>query len=296
MKGIDISKWNGKIDFEKVKNSGIDFAIIRCGFGKDKSQKDTMFEEYYRECRRVGIKLGTYLYSYVTTPENALLEARNCLEFIKDKQFEMGVYYDIEDIKSLPMGRNGITKSCQIFCEEIEKNGYKAGVYSSLFWFNNYMNVEGIKQYRIWLAQWANKATAKFKIDMWQYTNQATFNGINGHVDADESFFDNELTEGQRKSNNEIAEEVIKGLWGNQPERQTKLENAGYNYQEIQKIVNNKLEHTDNNEIIYIVKEGDNLTKIARKYKTTIKKLVQDNNIKDKNLIRVGQKIIIRSN
>lgn len=294
MKGIDISKHNGKIDFQKVKESGIEFAILRCGYGKDLSQKDSMFEEYYRECRKVGIKVGTYLYSYCTEPNNAILEADNALRFIEGKEFEMGVYYDMEDKKCLSMGRINITRACQLFCDKIREAGYKSGIYANLNWFNNYIDINKVNNNIIWLAQWSNYHTENFKIDMWQFTSNGQINGINGRVDLNEAFFipeSNNINNSNKKSNEEISEEVIKGLWGNQPERQERLEKAGYNYQEIQNLVNNKLQK--NSEIIYIVKENDTLTKIARKYKTTIKKLVEDNNIKDKNLIKIGQKIKI---
>lgn len=297
IKGLDISTFQKNVDYKKLKEQGIEFAIIRCGYGKDSSQKDAMFETHYKGLKDAGIKVGAYLYSYCSNVDNAILEARNCLEFIKGKSFELPIFYDLEDEITKILGRVCITQIAVNFCDEIEKNGYKAGVYANLDWFKNYIDISRINQYKIWLAQWeVDKPTANFHYDYWQY-KVGTIEGINGSVDLDYCY-DDEITKtvenvenNVEKSNNEIANEVINGLWGNQPERKIKLEQAGYNYEEIQNIVNKKLQST---EVFYIVKKGDNLTKIAQMYGTTISNLVNLNNIKNPNLIYVGQKLKIR--
>lgn len=86
-KGIDLSTYQTKVDYQKLKEQNIDFAIIRCGYGKDKNQKDKMFEQHYEGLKNVGIGVGAYLYSYCTSLENSYKEANNCLEFIKRKKF-----------------------------------------------------------------------------------------------------------------------------------------------------------------------------------------------------------------
>ena len=297
LKGLDMSTFQKNVDYKKLKEQGIDFAIIRCGYGKESSQKDAMFETHYKGLKEAGIKVGAYLYSYCSNVENAILEARNCLEFIKGKEFELPIFYDLEDKITKVLGRVSITQIAVNFCEEIERNGYKAGVYANLDWFRNYIDISRLTNYKIWLAQWGvEKPTANFHYDYWQY-KVGTINGIIGSVDLDYCY-DNEITKNVEnvennveKSNEQIADEVINGLWGNNPERKIKLEQAGYNYEVIQNIVNKKLQST---EVYYIVKKGDNLTKIAQMYGTTISNLVNLNNIKNANLIYVGQKLKIR--
>ena len=145
-KGIDISVWQKDVDYSKLKSQGIEFAIIRCGYGKNASQKDNMFEKHFEGLKKAGIKMGVYLYSYVTSIENAKLEAKNCLNFIKGKKFDLPVFYDLEDKLTKVLGKNIITNCALTFCEEIEKAGYKAGVYANLDWFTNYIDVWKLKK------------------------------------------------------------------------------------------------------------------------------------------------------
>lgn len=299
MKGIDISTFQTNVDYNKLKEQGIEFAIIRCGYGKESSQKDKMFEEHYAGCKNAGIKVGTYLYSYCTSIDNAYKEANNCLEFIKGKNFELPVFYDLEEERTAKLGKANVTLIAERFCETIRQAGYVPGVYANLNWFKNYIEPQSLisKNIKIWLAQWSEKPTADFSINYWQYTSSGKLEGISGNVDMNICY--DELTNNaetpSKKTNEEIAEEVIKGLWKNQPERQKLLEQAGYNYSEIQKIVNQKMgvSSTNNNKITYVVKKGDNLTKIAKAYGTSIDNLVKLNNIKDKNKIYVGQTLKI---
>lgn len=249
IKGIDISTFQKQVDYSKLKQQGIEFAIIRCGYGKDSSQKDAMFETHYKGLKEAGIKVGAYLYSYCSNVENAVLEARNCLEFIKGKQFELPIFYDLEDKIIKVLGRVAITQIAINFCEEIEKAGYKAGIYANLDWFKNYIDIPKVSQYKIWLAQWdVEKPTANFNYNYWQYTSHGYIDGISGSVDMNYCY--DEISESvenvdnnveKSKSNEELADEVIKGLWGNGQERKNKLSSAGYNYNEIQAIVNRML-------------------------------------------------------
>lgn len=183
MKGIDISTWQDKVDYSKLKSQGIEFVIIRCGYGKNEHQKDNMFETHYKGCKQAGLKVGAYLYSYATSVDNAKLEAENCLKFIKGKDFDLPIYYDVEDKTIEPLGNILITQCIIEFCKIIENAGYKAGVYANLNWFNNFIDVNKIKKYSLWVAQWNNKCTANFNYDIWQYTSSGELDGINGRVD-----------------------------------------------------------------------------------------------------------------
>lgn len=184
MKGVDISTWQKNVDYLKLKANGIEFAIIRCGYGKNESQKDNMFEKHYAGCVYAGMKVGAYLYAYASTIEGARLEAENCLKFIKDKKFDLPIFYDVEDKNQQNIDRNTLTEMCKVFCDTIIQAGYQAGVYANLYWFNNKLNVKDLEKYNIWLAQWNSKPTANFRVDIWQY-DVGTIEGNVGKIDKD---------------------------------------------------------------------------------------------------------------
>ena len=188
-KGIDISEFQDNINYDKLKSDGIEFVIIRCGFGKNEWQKDNLFEQHYANCRRVGLKVGAYLYSYANTIDGAKLEAENCLKFIDGKQFELPIFYDVEDNDTTGQAdKYTITKMCETFCNRIIDAGYQAGVYASLYWFEEKMYIEELEKYNIWLAQWNDKITANFRVDIWQYTSDGNIDGIGERVDMNECY------------------------------------------------------------------------------------------------------------
>lgn len=135
-------------------------------------------------------QFGVYHYSYVSSLENAVLEAKNCLKFINGKKLDLPIFYDLEDKITKPLGKDIITKCSIAFCEEIEKAGYKAGVYANLDWFTNYIDAKEIIKhgFKIWLAQWNDKPTANFPINYWQYSSKGNVHGIQGNVDLDISY------------------------------------------------------------------------------------------------------------
>lgn len=140
MKGIDVSEHNGEIDWEKVKNDGIDFAIIRCGYGQDmESQDDDYWEANVEACEALGIPYGVYLYSYADTLEKAQSEAQHVLRLLEGHDPAYPVYYDLEDNITLELSDSMKTQVAATFCNIITDNGYEAGVYSSLYWWNDYL-------------------------------------------------------------------------------------------------------------------------------------------------------------
>ena len=239
IKGLDLSTYQRNIDYKGLKEKGIEFCILRCGYGKNISQKDDMFETHYFGCKNAGIKVGAYLYSYCTAVENAELEAQNCLEFIKGKQFELPIFYDIEEQRTAILGRDNVTEIALRFCRKIEQAGFRAGVYANLNYFKNYINAQPIIDagFKIWLAQWGvNNPTATFNVDLWQYTNNADNMNIDGDYLLNESIMvvDN-VEKPVEKSAKELAVDVIYGEYGNGQERKNKL---GNRYNEVQEIVN----------------------------------------------------------
>ena len=189
MKGIDISTWQRNINYMELKAQGIDFAIIRCGYGKNPQQKDDMFEKHYAGLKYAGIKVGAYLYSYANTTTGALQESLNCLRFIEGKEFELPIFYDLEDNRTTGnASKETITKMAKVFCNTIIEKGYQAGIYANLDWFNNKLDINELLEYNIWLAQWNDKMTANFRVDIWQYTSKGKINGIDGNIDLDECY------------------------------------------------------------------------------------------------------------
>lgn len=153
-KGIDVSKWNGNIDWQKVKNAGINFAIIREGYGKKSlTQIDKKFRENINGAKSVGISCGAYHYSYADSVTDAKLEAEFCLENIQGYSLEYPVVFDVEDKEMLKLTNRQRTDICKAFCEEIEKAGYYAMIYANKNWLDNYLYAdELLKHFDLWLA------------------------------------------------------------------------------------------------------------------------------------------------
>lgn len=286
-KGIDLSVYNEIKDYNQIKKN-VDFVIIRTGYGKHITQKDKKFEEYYEHFK--DIPLGVYHYSYASSKEGALREAENCIEFLKNKKLTLPVFYDLED-KTINVSKNILTDIAITFCEKIKEAGFTPGVYVNLEWMNHKINVDTLinKGYKIWLAQYTSKSNPSTdkKIYMWQYSSKGKVPGILGVCDMNLLY---EPVKENLKTIEEIVKDVLDGKYGNGAERKRKLTEAGYNYEEIQKVINELFTE----EIYYEVKKGDNLTKIAKKFNTTINELKKLNNIKNANLIFVGQKLRIR--
>lgn len=178
MKVIDVSVWQGQIDWEKVKPN-IDGAILRCGYGSDyEKQDDTQFRRNADECTRLGIPFGVYLYSYAKTAEQAKSEAAHVLRLIKGYNLSFPVYYDLEE-----SGTESTAKEfAEIFGDIVEAAGYWVGVYANLNWWNNYLS--GLERFTKWVAQWNKTCDYTGKnLDMWQYSSTGSVPGISGNVD-----------------------------------------------------------------------------------------------------------------
>ena len=182
IKGIDVSVHNGNIDWEKVKADGVEFAIIRCGYGmKSPKQKDGQFERNYAECKKHGIPVGVYHYSYAHSEAEALAEADFVLELIKDKQFEYPVVFDLEDKSQMNLGKEQLTKIAEAFCGKIEAAGYYVSLYCNADWYRNRLDRVRLAKYDLWLAEW--RSAKSFECGIWQYISKGKVNGISGDVD-----------------------------------------------------------------------------------------------------------------
>ncbi len=179
--GIDVSKHNGTISWDKVKNSGkVDFAILRAGYGKLASQEDAMFDKNYAACKEQGIPVGAYWYSYATNATDARAEARVCASVIKDKSFEYPIFLDYEEEGSSATAKEVIPA----FLETLEKEGYYVGLYSSKSWLTSGIIPSSvISTYDIWVAHWTS-STSYSGYTIWQNSSTGTISGISGNVDT----------------------------------------------------------------------------------------------------------------
>ena len=179
MKGVDISQHNGDVDFGRVKSAGIEFVILRAGYGKCISQIDLDFYRNYKNAKENGLKVGAYWYSYASNPDEALLEAKVFCEVVKGLDFDLPLYYDIEENTSLKQA----TANIQTFCNYLESQGYFAGVYANANAFNNFIDSSIKSRYTTWLAHWADKPA--FVSPMWQNSSTGRIDGVKGYVDTD---------------------------------------------------------------------------------------------------------------
>lgn len=191
-KGIDVSQWQGDIDWQAVKNSGIEFAIIRTGFGRsDPNQVNKYFKQNIKGAKEAGIKVGVYHYSYADSAQDAVNEAKFCLSTLDGEKLDLPVYYDIEDNSiANKHDKNIRTQMCVNSCSEIEKAGYWAGVYANKNWFDNYLNYDGLKlKHTLWITHYGIDSPS-LDCDIWHYTSSGNVDGIKGNVDMNYRYRD----------------------------------------------------------------------------------------------------------
>ena len=311
-KGIDISKWQGSVDFNKVKADGIQFCIFREGYRR---AIDGQFIEYVKRAKTAGIPiLGVYHFIYVdgaTIAENANacianmkvagLDPTNTWIFA-DLEYDTWIKAGVKVTKAL------CTQYTKEFLDTLKAAGCKKlGIYSNLDYYKNYYDWSQLSEYRknLWLADYTGGPNVECAIQQTGSTGKVS--GINGNVDMNTLYEESMLSNDEDKSDgdapvtgtktvDEIAKEVINGLWSNGDERKQKLTAAGYDYSVVQNRVNEILGGgtSSSSAVYYTVKKGDTLSKIASKYGTTVSQIVKWNNISNPNLIYIGQKFRVK--
>ena len=187
--GIDVSQYQGEIDWERVKEH-IDFAILRCGYGQDiPGQDDPTFKRNADECTRLGIPFGVYLYSYATDERAALSEARHVMRLVKDYKMEYPVYLDLEDPRIGRLTNEQIERNCRVWADELARNNYFPGFYASYYWWTSKLTGALFTRYTRWVARYDEELGAE-GFDMWQYTDKGFVEGINAPVDRNYAFRD----------------------------------------------------------------------------------------------------------
>lgn len=229
-RGIDVSKHNGVIDWERVKKSGVQFAMIRAGYGQNII--DAQFKRNISECNRLGIPCGVYWFSYAVSVDMAVREAMYCLEAIEPYKLDFPVAFDFEYDSVDFAARKGavMTKSlasaiARSFCEVVEKEGYYVVNYSNSDYLNRYFDDSVKDRYDLWLARWPKTAnlTQPPRCGIWQYSNKGAVDGINGYVDLNAAYNDypaiiskmkgvNENGEMQEESKPQEAQEVTQPI------------------------------------------------------------------------------------
>lgn len=182
-KAVDISYHNGVIDFERLKNA-VDYVIIRCGYGQDMaSQDDKQWKRNVSECERLGIPYGVYFYSYAKSTAKIEGEIRHCLRLLQGHTPNLPVFFDSEE-----KGTQGVAKhNAKRFCDAMLTNGYKAGIYASKSWFENYIGETW--GYDLWIARYSNVLGVD-NVDIWQYSSNGSVDGVNGRCDVNHVYKD----------------------------------------------------------------------------------------------------------
>ncbi len=191
--GIDVSKWNGNIDWKAVKNSGVSYVIIRCGY-RGSSQgmlvQDPKFKNNISGAIAADIKVGVYFFTQAVDEVEAVEEASFVLDMIKGYKISYPVFLDVEVSggRGDKIDKDTRTAVCKTFCETIKRAGYTAGVYANKSWFEGKIDASALGAYKIWLAQYAQEPTYKGRYDMWQYRSTGKVSGISGNVDLNLSY------------------------------------------------------------------------------------------------------------
>ena len=317
LKGIDISKYQAGIDLSKIDT---DFVICKATEGV--GYTDAKCDGFYQQAKKLGKKLGVYHYARPDLRNTAKAEAEWFVRETKGYHKEAILVLDWEagDLGNITWAKTWLDRVKEL-------TGVKPLIYMSASVMNSYDWSSVVESdYGLWVANYgSNDGTAQESAfdrhpmkywnfyALWQYTSVGRLNGYSGNLDLDyfngskeawdkyaggsvsSSSDDSTSTDTQKKSIEEIAQDVINGKYGNQPERQKKLEAEGYDYQTVQNKVNEIL--GINNGTYYTVKSGDNLSKIAEKYNTTWQKIYEDNKSvigSNPDLIKAGQRLIIK--
>lgn len=188
--GIDVSRYQGEIDWEQVKAAGIKFVMIRLGYrgyGGGQLKEDAFAQVNYQGAKAAGLKVGAYFFSQAITREEAVEEAEYAMEIARGWELDMPLVYDWEcladDYRTVGVDARQLTDYTKAFCDTVESAGYDAMIYFNSNQSRKEMHLEELTGYDFWLALYSDRMEYPYKVDMWQYTNQGSVPGISGNVD-----------------------------------------------------------------------------------------------------------------
>lgn len=194
LKYIDISTFQKNVDYQQVKDDGVQGVILRIGhtgYSNKDMVKDALFEEHYKGFKKVGLPIGVYWFSRATTILEAINEAKKTLEFLKDKTIELPIFWDTEDtVYQNKIDKYRLTSVALAYLDHIYLKGYKVGTYASTHWLNTRLDMSKLEHYEVWVAQYSSKVTYKGRYDMWQYSSVGRVKGIKGNVDMNICYTD----------------------------------------------------------------------------------------------------------
>ena len=189
LRGIDVSYWQGAIDWERVKASGVDFAFLRASVSDYYS--DETFYYNITQAQRAGIKVGVYHYCKATTGASARAEARFFLDALEPYELDFPIVVDIEDSTQEGLSVDELTRVAMVFCDEIKKAGYTPMIYSSASWLNNRLDMSRLSEYEVWVAHWGTtKPAYRGSFGVWKYSCEGRVSGISGDVDLNVAYID----------------------------------------------------------------------------------------------------------
>lgn len=266
--GIDVSEFQGNINWSDVKSSGIQFAMVRAGYGA--GTIDPQFRNNAQGCNNAGLPLGVYWFSYAYTPEMARREAESCIETIEEYEVAYPVAFDFEydsvryaQTQGVTVTRELATSLAEAFLSRVEELGYFAMNYSNLDYLNRMFSPSLREKYALWYAQYASSPSVS-GIAMWQYRDDGRVSGISGNVDMDIAYYD--IADVISKAGlNKLKGPVTTPSGGSEP----------------------------SHVITYVVRAGDTLSGIASSYGMSYQTLASYNGIRNPNLIYPGQQIRI---
>lgn len=268
IKGLDVSEFQGEVDWERVKAAGYKFAMLRAGYGYNTIDKQFRRNAY--ECNRIGLPVGVYWFCYAFSPEKAVQEADGCIDIISEYRLDYPVCYDIEQASADYIEKQGVSFTPALaknvvksFCDRIEAKGYYAMFYTNRNFLDTYLGTELSKRYAYWYARYADRFDGT-DCGIWQYTSTGSVPGITGNVDLDLGYTD--------------YPSVIK--------------KAGLNHLSASSPSPSPVPEY----ITYVIQPGDTLSGIARRYGTTVTALTQLNKLSDPDKIYAGNTLKVPEN
>lgn len=250
--GIDVSHYQGKIDWAEVRADNRVFAIMKCQYEAQSHRMDETFEYNYSEAGKNDIARGVYIYIARASIADPVGDANALLNHLKGRKLEYGIWLDLEDASLRAQGKGFIRDLAYTYADIFARAGYFVGIYCNRDWYINVIHDDLKRDFDFWIARYPRNDSGiynpqsslkpNYQIAVaWQYSSKGIVSGIKTRCDLDVDY-DGVVkliaSSPIKKTNEEIAREVLEGKWGNGAERKKKLTSAGYNYKEVQKIVN----------------------------------------------------------
>ena len=270
--GIDVSHYQGNIDWNAVAKTGINFAFVKAGGSEDGIYTESMFEKNYAGAKAAGLNVGAYYFpgSNFTSEEAGIADARRFLDIIAGKTFEMPVAIDLEGTK--PEDKDGATIATIAFCKIMEAAGYYVMIYGGdIFSFNDRLNLGELDEFDKWVARYGSEPQYVKEYGIWQYSSTDYVDGITENtVDKDVAY--------------KNYPEIIKNAGLN-----------GFSSDTADEPAIEEPEESSDEPVTYVIQSGDTLSEIAARYNTTVDELVELNGIDNPDLIYPGNEIIVKA-